>query len=123
MQRIRRYLAGHPEQVEELLNANPSYVFFRLAEDGPFGAMGRALTPMVSMATDPAFLPLGSILAVDAVLPGRENGSAAFLGLAQDRGGAIKGSRLDLFCGAGQDAEFLAGHLQARSRVFLLLKK
>lgn len=123
MQRIRRYLAGHPEQVEELLNANPSYVFFRLAEDGPFGAMGRALTPMVSMATDPAFLPLGSILAVDAVLPGRENGSAAFLGLAQDRGGAIKGSRLDLFCGAGQDAEFLAGHLQARPRVFLLLKK
>ena len=53
MQRIRRYLVGHPEQVEELLNANPSYVFFRLAEDGPFGAMGRALTPMVSMATDP----------------------------------------------------------------------
>jgi membrane-bound lytic murein transglycosylase A len=43
--------------------------------------------------------------------------------LAQDRGGAIKGSRLDLFCGAGQRAEFLAGHLQAQSRVYLLLKK
>lgn len=123
MQRIRRYLAEHPAQVEELLNANPSYVFFRLAADGPLGAMGRALTPMVSMATDSDFLPLGSILAVDAVLPGTTGGPTALLALAQDRGGAIKGSRLDLFCGAGPQAEFLAGHLQARPRAFLLLKK
>ena len=125
MQRIRAYLREHPEQVRELLNSNPSYVFFRLADAGPLGAMGRTLTPMVSVATDSAFLPLGSILAVEADLP-RQDGTAeptAFLGLAQDRGGAIKGSRLDLFCGAGEEAEFLAGHLQARSRVFLLLKK
>jgi membrane-bound lytic murein transglycosylase A len=123
MQSIRRYLAEHPGQVEELLNTNPSYVFFRLAADGPLGAMGRTLTPMVSMATDSDFLPLGSIVAVDAVLPGTTDGSTALLALAQDRGGAIKGSRLDLFCGAGPQAEFLAGHLQVRPRAFLLLKK
>jgi len=125
MQRIRAYLREHPHEVTELLNTNPSYVFFRLAQDGPLGAMGRTLTPMVSMATDSAFLPLGSILAVDAVLPDEDGTETrtAFLGLAQDRGGAIKGSRLDLFCGAGQRAEFLAGHLQATSRVYLLLKK
>lgn len=125
MQRIRAYLREHPHEVRELLNTNPSYVFFRLAQDGPLGAMGRTLTPMVSMATDSAFLPLGTILAVDAALPdaGGTETRTAFLGLAQDRGGAIKGSRLDLFCGAGQRAEFLAGHLQAESRVYLLLKK
>ncbi|WP_043774990.1 murein transglycosylase A [Desulfomicrobium escambiense] len=125
MQRIRQYLREHPADVTDLLNTNPSYVFFRIADDGPLGAMGRALTPMVSVATDSAFLPLGSILAVEAGLPqpGGSAESAAFLGLAQDRGGAIKGSRLDLFCGAGERAEFLAGHLQAPSRVFLLLKK
>ena len=125
MQRIRAYLREHPEQVSELLNTNPSYVFFRLAEDGPVGATGRSLTPMVSMATDSAFLPLGSILAVDAVLPEADGTGArtALLALAQDRGGAIKGSRLDLFCGAGERAEFLAGHLQERARVYLLLKK
>ncbi len=125
MQRIREYLHAHPEQVQDLLNANPSYVFFRLAADGPLGAMGRTLTPMVSVATDSAFLPLGSILAVEAELPrpGGPGSAEAFLGLAQDRGGAIKGSRLDLFCGAGGEAEFLAGHLQAASRVYLLLKK
>jgi len=80
---------------------------------------------MVSMATDSAFLPLGGILAVETELPGNDGARTptAFLGLAQDRGGAIKGTRLDLFCGAGEMAEFLAGHLQAPSRVFLLLKK
>lgn len=125
MQRIRAYLGEHPSQVSELLNTNPSYVFFRLAQDGPLGAMGRTLTPMVSMATDSAFLPLGTVLAVEAELPEADGKvrPAAFLGLAQDRGGAIKGSRLDLFCGAGEEAEFLAGHLKAPSRVFLLLKK
>ena len=125
MQRIRAYLREHPYEAQELLNTNPSYVFFRLAQDGPLGAMGRTLTPMVSMATDSAFLPLGSILAVDTVLPdtGGSDARTSFLGLAQDRGGAIKGSRLDLFCGAGPRAEFLAGHLQASSRVYFLLKK
>jgi membrane-bound lytic murein transglycosylase A len=123
MQRIRSYLREHPGEVQELLSANPSYVFFRLAGDGPLGAMGRTLTPMVSMATDSAFLPLGAVLAVEAVLPDGDGGKTAFLGLAQDRGGAIKGSRLDLFCGAGERAEFLAGHLQARPQVYLLLKK
>lgn len=125
MQRIRAYLREHPHEVRELLSTNPSYVFFRLAQDGPLGAMGRTLTPMVSMATDSAFLPLGGILAVETELPGNDGARTptAFLGLAQDRGGAIKGTRLDLFCGAGENAEFLAGHLQAPSRVFLLLKK
>lgn len=125
MQRIRAYLRAHPDDAQELMNANPSYVFFRLAESGPLGAMGQTLTPMVSVATDSAFLPLGTLLAVDLDLP-RPDGQQArttFLGLAQDRGGAIKGNRLDLFCGAGPEAEFLAGHLQHRGRVFLLLKK
>ena len=125
MQRIRAYLRAHPAEAQGLMNTNPSYVFFRLAESGPLGSMGQTLTPMVSLATDSAFLPLGALLALELDLP-RPGGAverAAILGLAQDRGGAIKGSRLDLFCGAGPDAEFLAGHLQDRGRVFLLLKK
>lgn len=125
MQRIRAYLRAHPDAAQDLMNTNPSYVFFRLAESGPLGSMGQTLTPMVSLATDSAFLPLGALLALELDLP-RPGGAverADILGLAQDRGGAIKGSRLDLFCGAGPDAEFLAGHLQDRGRVFLLLKK
>ncbi len=125
MQRIRAFLTLHPDLQQELLNTNPSYVFFRLADDGPYGSMGQTLTPMVSMATDLAFLPSGCALAVDVGLPTSDGATVprTFLGLAQDMGGAIKGNRLDLFCGHGVDAEFLAGHLQARSKAFLLLKR
>ena len=43
--------------------------------------------------------------------------------LAQDTGGAIKGTRMDLFCGSGDEAETLAGHLQEQSEVFMLVSK
>lgn len=126
MQSIRDYLNEHPKQMRALLDSNPSYVFFRVAEKGPFGAMGRVLTPMVSVATDAKFLPLGTLLALDTTLPCQGTGQpqeTALLTLAQDRGGAIKKARLDLFCGAGAKAEFLAGHLKAQGQVYLLLKK
>lgn len=125
MQRLRAYLYAHPDEAQNLMNTNPSYVFFRLADFGPLGSMGQTLTPMVSLATDSAFLPLGTVLAMELDLPRLRGASerTSLLGLPQDRGGAIKGSRLDLFCGAGLDAEFLAGHLQNHGRVFLLLKK
>lgn len=125
MQNLRAYLFNHPESVRELLDTNPSYVFFRLAESGPLGSMGHALTPMVSVATDPAFLPLGTALAVDVLLPepAGPDQPARFLGLAQDRGGAITGTRLDLFCGVGPDATYRAGHAKAQARAYVLLKK
>ncbi|WP_034628360.1 3D domain-containing protein, partial [Desulfocurvibacter africanus] len=43
--------------------------------------------------------------------------------LAQDTGGAIKGTRFDLFCGSGEQAEFLAGHLQNEARMYVLVSK
>lgn len=127
MTSIREYLAAHPGEVDELLDANPSYVFFRLADSGPYGAMGRLLTPRVSVATDPGVLPLGAVLALSADLPPETpvaGGSAlAGLVLAQDTGGAIKNAHLDYFCGSGPDVERLAGELKARARVWLLLAR
>ena len=126
MDSIRAFLNENPEIRDELLATNPSYVFFRLGDEGPFGAMGRPLTPMTSMATDPKLLPLGSVLVTDATLPSKESAEGdrkVILGLAQDVGGAIKDHHLDLFCGAGEGASFLAGHLQARARVYLLLAR
>jgi len=42
----------------------------------------------------------------------------------QDTGGAIKGvSRCDLFCGNGKDAEFSAGHMKQRGRLYFLVLK
>ena len=124
MQGIRAFLKNRPEMVKDLLNTNPSYVFFRLGHDGPYGAMGAPLTPLVSMASDPARVPLGSVLLNSVTLPGAVKGlpPIVLLGLAQDHGGAIKGDHLDLFCGAGETAAFLAGHMQEQARACILIR-
>lgn len=124
MQSIRDYLEHHPELLPEVLYSNPGYVFFRLRQGGPYGAMGQELTPRVSVATDPKILPLGSLLLLQADLPdpGREDMiPLCGPGLPQDVGGAIQNHHLDLFCGFGPEAGALAGGLKERVRVFLLL--
>ena len=168
MQRIRAFLDSRPEAMPELLALNPSYVFFHLADDGPYGSMNAALTPMVSAAVDRHFSALGAALVVETRLPvrtdpvatgpngpngvdgrdaqsdgdGSPDGAAApapaddgtalrppeerpFTGLvlAQDTGGAIKATRMDLFCGSSPEAEFLAGHLQSEAAVHLLVSR
>jgi membrane-bound lytic murein transglycosylase A len=127
MHSIRDYLDANPDQKAELLSTNPSYVFFKLGDDGPFGAMGRELTPRVSVATDPKVLPLGSLLLLRTQFPPQEPGGKseklAGLVLAQDTGGAIKGDRLDFYSGMGRKAEYMAGHLKADATVALLISK
>ena len=108
-----------------IMHSNPSYVFFSLqpAKDGlqsPIkGAAGVALTPMRSIAVDPAHVPLGLPVYINTTLP---NGSAYnALTLAQDTGGAIKGSgRFDLFTGMGEAASHVAGGLNHPADVTLL---
>lgn len=125
MQGIRRWFDAHPEQREEILARNQRYVFFRLAEDGPVGSMGRRLTPWVSLAVDRSTFPLGAVLAFETPLPASGTASEVLrgIGLAQDSGAAIQGRRVDLFCGNGAKAEFVAGHLNAPGRVWMLVAR
>jgi membrane-bound lytic murein transglycosylase A len=120
MPKIKAWLAAHPDRAQSLMNENSSYVFFRLNEsDGAKGAMGLPLTPEASLAVDPAYVPLGSLLWLDP----REDLSPRLV-VAQDTGGAIKGPiRGDLFLGAGQRAEDLAGRLQTQGLYYLLWPK
>ncbi len=125
MQSLKKYLLDRPAQIPELLSANPSYVFFRLSDQGPFGSTGALLTPMSSFAVDPAIMPLGGVLAMSADLPGADGAPKSFagIGLAQDVGGAIKGNRVDLFCGSDPEAERLAGNLKHEGVFYLLVSK
>ncbi len=46
MQRIKRYFAEHPEQMDKVINQNKSFIFFRkLAIEGALGSQGVPLTP------------------------------------------------------------------------------
>jgi len=131
LQSIRRILAQHPEQRNEILWHNESYVFFRWLEDGPLGSLGVPLTAGRSVATDPRHYPRAAMIFLDADGPrvdlrGQVVGSQAISRwvLSQDAGGAIKGSeRADLYCGTGEAAEWVAGRLQHPGRLFVLLAK
>lgn len=123
MQSIRVWLRAHPDRAAEVMNTNPSYVFFRALSqkgEGPTGAEGVSLTPERSMAVDPAFVPLGAPLWLDTLdATGRP---LRRLMVAQDTGGAIKGAvRGDVFWGAGADAEAQAGAMQSAGALYLLL--
>jgi membrane-bound lytic murein transglycosylase A len=117
---IRAWLAANPAQAEDVLNSNPSYVFFARREQPAIGALSVPLTPRRSVAVDPAFIPLGAPLWLDTTLPD----AAPFrrLVFAHDTGGAIKGPlRADVFFGFGAEAERLAGNMKSPGRVFVLL--
>jgi len=131
MQSIVSYLEHNPEEVEELLNYNPSYIFFRVLDEGPIGSIGVPLTPMRSIATDYRLFPRGALAFVKTQLPVYEpNGEIqswadfSALVLNQDTGGAIRGAgRVDLFTGHGEASELLAGPLKERGDLIFLLKK
>jgi membrane-bound lytic murein transglycosylase A len=123
MQAIRGWLGQHGSRAQEIMNLNPSYVFFRqLNNDGPVGAEGVALTALRSMAVDPAFVPLGTPVWLNT--QGGDGIPITRLMVAQDTGGAIKGAvRGDFFWGAGENATRQAGLMQSKGTYFLLLPK
>ncbi len=120
---IKNWVRRNPEAGRELLFHNPSYVFFREVSDvpadkGPLGAMNRSVTPMRTIAVDPAFVPLGAPvwLEKDGQNPMRR------LMVAQDTGSAIKGAqRADIFFGTGDAAGRAAGKLKDPGRMVVLL--
>jgi membrane-bound lytic murein transglycosylase A len=131
LQSIYHYLQDHPQEQQGLMNLNPSYVFFREVQGGPYGSLGRPLTPGRSVAMDLKILPPGGLAWLKGVQPtfNDQGQIQAWRPLErwvciQDSGGAIKGpSRLDLFWGNGPEAEMAAGHLRHQGALFLLLKK
>ena len=140
MQSIRQWLRDHPELRDDLLRRNQRYIFFRKGPEtssgsitsGPVGSMGSPLSSMVSLAVDRTTFPLGSVLAFDVNIPdpsspveeGPVSTTPLFgIGLAQDTGEAIKGRRVDLFCGKGARAAYIAGHLNGPGEIWMLLAK
>ncbi len=126
---IRKYFAEHPEEQHGYLVRNPSYVFFGLQAEGPFGVDGVQLTPGRSIATDKKFWPSGGIAYIRypkvASWRGKQPATWTEGGrfvCDQDTGGAIRGmARLDLYQGAGEEAAAIAGSLNATGSLTYLL--
>jgi len=125
LQTIRAWLVNNPTQAREIMFTNKSYVFFRkLDEDGSIGGEGIVLTPERSLAIDHSKMPYGLPLWVDIDPPTDTQQPLRKLMIAQDTGGAIRGAvRGDVFWGHGDHAEYLAGHMKAEGRYWVLLPK
>jgi membrane-bound lytic murein transglycosylase A len=127
MQAIADWARAHPQRVRELLDQDPRVIFFREqpiggADAGPIGSLGVPLTPDVSVAVDPRFLPLGAplLMGVDAAGPD----APPRLALAQDTGGAIVGPlRIDWYRGQGHAAGELAGREHGTATIRLLVPR
>ncbi len=131
MQTIRQWLADHPDQVDEVLWHNRSYIFFREADvDGlELGPIAAAKVPLVagrSLAVDrlihtfgfPFFIQSQSLTHLDGGKP------FARLMLALDTGSAIVGpARGDIFTGSGDEAGELAGTVRNHADFTILIPK
>jgi membrane-bound lytic murein transglycosylase A len=114
---IKAWARANPQRVQEMLWANPRYVFFREeplsaldAAFGPRGAQGVALTPGRSIAVDKDSIPYGTPVWLSSPGPLLNLNRLVF---AQDTGSAIVGAvRADFFVGTGPDAGDIAGRLK-----------
>lgn len=114
-------------QRAQALNVDPSYVFFRVANDqspktGPVGALGVPLSAGRSLAVDPRVLPLGYPVFLSAAGTVPSQGGMQRLMFAQDTGGAIRGAvRADYFWGYGADAGRQARQTRQKGRMWLMV--
>src|SRR3984893_613998 len=129
-QRIRDWMAAHPEEAATGAAANRSYVFFHitgLSNAGePVGAQGVPLTPGRSIAVDRVH-EYGTPFFIEANLPIESVKSVSRFGrlmIAQDTGSALVGpARADLYLGAGDDAGRIAGRFHHPGRFVILVPR
>lgn len=126
MQGIQRWARAHPQRLRELLDQNPSFVFFRelpANDDGPLGALGVPLVAGRSIAVDTRAVPLGAPVFLATTQPNSTHPLRRLV-MAQDTGGAIKGGvRADFFWGFGDAAGAQAGRMRQRGQMWVLLPK
>ncbi|MEP3630413.1 MAG: MltA domain-containing protein [Hyphomicrobiales bacterium] len=125
MEAIRSWLGDNPDQQDEVMWQNQSYIFFDEIEnldpeDGPIGAANVPLSSMRSMAVDRLLHTFGSPIFLNANL----QGGFQHLMIGQDTGSAIVGpARGDIYFGSGLEAEKIAGAVQHAADFYLLWPK
>ncbi|CCG86155.1 murein transglycosylase A [Erwinia piriflorinigrans] len=126
MQAIRQWGEQHSAaEVRELLEQNPSFVFFKPEEFAPVrGASAVPLIAKASVAADRALIPPGTALLAE--IPLLDN-NGKFTGkyemrmmVSLDVGGAIKGQHFDIYQGIGPEAGHMAGWFNHYGRVWVL---
>ena len=131
LETIRAYITNNPEEREEILLHNPSFIFFEWTKThGAIGNLGKELVPGRSIAVDQSCFPAGALAFLISQKPTKTNDRQIrwspfkrFV-LVQDTGSAIRGpGRVDLFWGTGAKAGFEAGHMKEKGALYFLILK
>ncbi|MGD2180687.1 murein transglycosylase A [Lusitaniella coriacea] len=126
---IREYFAQNPQELNDYLTRDRSFVFFSENRGKPAsGSIGVTLAPERAIATDKSLMPPGALALIHTTLPfpgangTMEEQTISRYVLDQDAGGAIKGAgRVDYFLGAGKIAEERAGVTRSQGQLYYLL--
>jgi membrane-bound lytic murein transglycosylase A len=138
MDKVVNWLRRDPETGCAIMHRNPSYIFFRRADEldparGPQGGAGVQLMPLRSIAIDRTLWPYGlpfwlradltDVTPDTVLLPGHDFARGRLV-IGQDTGTAIVGpARADLFVGSGEAAGFAAGRIRHRLDMVVLLPR
>jgi len=128
---ILRYFSEHPNELNNYLPRDRSFVFFQ--ENHGISALGSINVPLTasrSIATDKSLMPPGALALIHTSIPfanaiGQiEYHTVSRYVLDQDTGGAIKGpGRVDYFLGTGKLAGDRAGVTVSNGQLYYLLLK
>jgi membrane-bound lytic murein transglycosylase A len=131
---IESYLKSvSAEQAREVMNKNPSFVFFEKIEGAPKTSLGNPVFAGRTIATDTRFFPKGALAFIKfkkpvfsspaEVEPSQWQETSRFV-FDQDTGGAIRGGgRVDLFWGSGDEAKRFAGFIKDTAQVYYLVPR
>lgn len=126
MRGIKEWARRNPTKIQQFMNINGSYVFFKeLPGDlsGPIGTLGVPLTRERSIAVDQRVVPLGVPVFLATTFPNSKTELNRLM-VAQDTGGAIYGAvRADFYWGFGDEAGTEAGKMKQQGRMWVLLPK
>lgn len=126
-ERMQKWLYSHPDHLDNAMNSNPRYVYFKPATKGAQTASGMPIIPGHSVAVDTDFIPFGSVVLAEVPIinsKGQRLGAEWKILLPQDRGTAIKGpARMDIYTGKGEQARQSANQLTGSGRAYLLVNR
>lgn len=134
LQKIKAHLKTLPaEEQQNILNKNPSYVFFKKIESDALTYAGMEVSEGRTIATDLNLFPKGALAFLDIEEPVFANPDdeepvswvkKPRMVFDQDTGGAIRGGgRVDLFFGQGALAAQKAGVMKQKGRLYYLVPR
>lgn len=134
MHTIEEHLRTLPkDQLQTLLNKNPSYVFFKKLDSKAITYLGTPVIARRTIATDQRFFQKGSLAYLEIEEPVFEKPTDTIpkewvakprFVIDQDTGGAIRGGgRVDLFWGEGAEARQAAGVMKSKGRLVYIAPK